>query len=438
MPVFEHPDGYFRVKVPRGWKARFDEKSGELTFLPKSDARGKLVIAPIDLEAYEVPSSDGASKILKALTEVSGVKRKGKSHVGRIGESSLAWCDGSWTSERGVAEAGRLWVLAPDWESPFAVYASHSSPAKSVGAAQEQIEREHAIVRSIEVLRPPEPPDDLVDLAIAKLNVARPDWEVKRTAPLELTVNDGDLQISLENLVRSIAQNPRLADEAMDGWVRQVIETHEYAEEHDHGPPDLDAVRDALRPLLKPRTFLGDAPEGVSFVAGDFVLEDLVVVYVIDRENAMVPVQRSWLQAWELDRKTLAEIALANLARSGRQLDVQAAGPTREKIMFLTLSTGDGYDATRVIQPGIYELFSDLLGKSFLIGIPNRDFLIAFRDEEPDMVRHFRQQIAEQAVSMPWPLTPIVLRMSRVKGETRLDPAGEPPAPRAKKRRKSP
>ena len=51
----------------------------------------------------------------------------------------------------------------------------------------------------------------------------------------------------------------------------------------------------------------------------------------------------------------------------------------------LVLNSGDGYDATRLVLPQVRDAFAAELGEEYLVGIPNRDFLIAFSQRDPGM-----------------------------------------------------
>jgi len=72
-----------------------------------------------------------------------------------------------------------------------------------------------------------------------------------------------------------------------------------------------------------------------------------------------------------------------------------------ELILFQTL---DGYDASRVLLPDLHERLREHLGSPFSAGIPNRDILLCFRNEEATVSR-LRPQIERDYEQMPHQIT---------------------------------
>lgn len=135
--------------------------------------------------------------------------------------------------------------------------------------------------------------------------------------------------------------------------------------------------------------------------------DDLVVVYVIDDANSMVFVCRAHLQRW---RKTVADVhslAVANLARAGRDLPaVNAERP-------LLLQSGDGFDAARLL------LLEQQEG--LLVAVPDRDTLWAGSVADQDLARLMAttEAIAEHA---PHPVSGRVFRVMDGRLEAVSDP----------------
>ena len=64
----------------------------------------------------------------------------------------------------------------------------------------------------------------------------------------------------------------------------------------------------------------------------------------------------------------------------------------------------DGYDASRVLLPTLHEKLREHLGSPFAAGIPNRDILLCFRNDD-ETVGRLREQIAEDHRQMPHGVT---------------------------------
>jgi uncharacterized protein YtpQ (UPF0354 family) len=64
----------------------------------------------------------------------------------------------------------------------------------------------------------------------------------------------------------------------------------------------------------------------------------------------------------------------------------------------------DGFDATRILLPTLHSRLREHLGSPFVAGIPNRDILLCFRDDE-ETVERLKKQIADDYIKMPHPIT---------------------------------
>jgi uncharacterized protein YtpQ (UPF0354 family) len=64
----------------------------------------------------------------------------------------------------------------------------------------------------------------------------------------------------------------------------------------------------------------------------------------------------------------------------------------------------DGYDASRILLPGLHDHLCPHLGSPFVAGIPNRDILVCFRDQ-PQNVARVRGQIRHDYQTMPHQVT---------------------------------
>lgn len=99
----------------------------------------------------------------------------------------------------------------------------------------------------------------------------------------------------------------------------------------------------------------------------------------------------------------LLETALSNLyARS--EGAVYELGDQESGKLFV-LATQDGYDATRILLSPLPERLAQLVSGELIIGIPNRDFFIAFGNSNPLIVGQLGQQIRKDAQTRTHPLT---------------------------------
>ena len=78
--------------------------------------------------------------------------------------------------------------------------------------------------------------------------------------------------------------------------------------------------------------------------------------------------------------------------------------PAPEQRLFI-YNSGDGYDAARLLLSDVLSGWARDLPGQLVIGIPNRDFLIAFSDVNPEILRAVAAQVQADAVQQQYGLT---------------------------------
>ncbi|HBY96212.1 MAG: DUF1444 family protein [Ardenticatenaceae bacterium] len=175
-------------------------------------------------------------------------------------------------------------------------------------------------------------------------------------------------------------------------------------------PPELTEkeAAESLLPILQRAQWLKQlgqrsVPPVVHrpFVAG------LVVTYVFD-----FPDRRAYVNADQLDQMMsrpgitfdmIHEYALENLRVRTTSRSYATHG-LRDKTMIMC-ETRDGYAATRILLPDLMAGWAERIPGRMLIGIPNRDFLIAFSDCNLAHVRAITRQVHRDAARHSHPLS---------------------------------
>ena len=141
------------------------------------------------------------------------------------------------------------------------------------------------------------------------------------------------------------------------------------------GGAGFDAVRGALRPLLKPLFRLRRLPE--QPVERRFV-KGLVVVYTVDRPEDFTLVTSGDLVRWEVSARELDRIAVANLRRTTEALlcEQQLCG----------WASGDGYDATRLLVAKLRRDIVREIGPA-VYAVPQDDVFVALPVALADRIR---------------------------------------------------
>jgi len=213
----------------------------------------------------------------------------------------------------------------------------------------------------------------------------------------------GDEQFGLSNL------HARCGDSRPDDpEFRQFIAEHfgkmiKLVEQHSQNDsPAWSVVKDRLRPQFMPARYIDQAPI-VHLPLGD----DVLIGIVLDSDAGYSYVRADDAALWGRTAAELFETAVANLSEASKQLPM-AMFP--EPNLAIVIETKDGYDAARLLLPGIRQFAAEKLGEPFFAGIPNRDFLIMWSRDASDEFQTFcRQKIGEDFHEQDHPLSPRIL-----------------------------
>ncbi len=194
-------------------------------------------------------------------------------------------------------------------------------------------------------------------------------------------------------------------------WLDDIVASHLAALGQANQPrPPLSEKQalEAFLPLLNPRAWLdvvrqqgAKPPAHRPFAAG------LIVNYVFDLPDARAYVDQETydglLSTPDATPEAIHEIALANLRKRTSRRDTKAYGMGDGTI--IVCDTRDGFAATRVLLPDLMATWAERIPGRMLLGVPNRDFLIAFSDRDPEQVAAITQQIRRDAAQREGGLT---------------------------------
>jgi uncharacterized protein YtpQ (UPF0354 family) len=131
-------------------------------------------------------------------------------------------------------------------------------------------------------------------------------------------------------------------------------------------------ARNSLMPLLKPR-FALRALEEEPFQTG--FIADLAVVYAVEHEHDFALVGRDDARRWGVAPRELHRIALDNLLRRTNAEERLLCEPSRGQEL-CGWASGDGYDATRMIVPGLRRQIEREIGRA-VYAVPMENVFIA-------------------------------------------------------------
>jgi hypothetical protein len=231
---------------------------------------------------------------------------------------------------------------------------------------------------------------------------------------------------SLENLYRIALLKPADMKHQVDRWIVELLRAAE-------GTPDADRsfaeLRERILPVILPESVAqtrggaedesaaasesGDAsasqkaaPEpddGIGFAGTviDPFVAGLVIGYAIDNDRTISYVSRERFRRWGVSMEQLHETAIENLVARSQSMPAHAAQEQEDGPIYLILfQSMDGYDASRLLLPGLHERLREYLGSPFAAAVPSRDALMCFRDD-PATLQRLRPQIEDCYKQMP-------------------------------------
>jgi hypothetical protein len=203
---------------------------------------------------------------------------------------------------------------------------------------------------------------------------------------------------SLENLYRMAILRPDDTQRHIERWAVELLRAAE-------GTPDQHAAFDEVRERVLPMLLSEQAGEvqSATMVTQPFVA-GLHIGYGIDRDRTIAYVPQIAFKEWNIELDDLHATALQNLVARSESIAAQAAQDPDGRINLIIFQTMDGFDASRLLLPTLHDRLSEHLGSPFAAGVPNRDILLCFRNDDETVAR-LRHQISEDFRNMPHPVT---------------------------------
>jgi hypothetical protein len=126
---------------------------------------------------------------------------------------------------------------------------------------------------------------------------------------------------------------------------------------------------------------------------------DLVVAFVLPSDGFDVLVNADHLLDWGVAPDAVSAAAMANLERWSASAPWSSEEDERAR-RIVSSASGDGWDAGRILVPDARRhLASELAGGRVLVGVPNRDLLVAARlaPDDPEFATLFATFVADEA-----------------------------------------
>lgn len=164
-------------------------------------------------------------------------------------------------------------------------------------------------------------------------------------------------------------------------------------------------LRERVFPMLKPLVLLATVRERkLPMLVYRPFLADLMITYVIDEAGSLAYINENHLERWEIAEHELHTQAMANLqARTAERGSYTATGAGAQRLV--VFNAQDGFDSTRLLLGGLLAQIQRQFPGRMVIGVPNRDFLVAFSDADRSILANVAAQIQRDAAERDHGLT---------------------------------
>lgn len=230
---------------------------------------------------------------------------------------------------------------------------------------------------------------------------------------LEVRTPDADMRLNVQTFYTFYLQNPLQVESIIHTLVKTL-----QGFQPDRSTSSYAALCERIYPMLKPIALLTEVCERqLPLILYRPFLADLMITYVIDEADSVAFINEEHLAKWEVAEHSIHNQALDNLRqRTLNATDYTTVGTGAQRLFIF--SSQDGYDATRILLPDILDQWRAQLPGRMVIGIPNRDFLIAFSDLDRMTLTSMARQIQLDSIQRSYGLTDQLFTL--INGEIRV------------------
>jgi uncharacterized protein YtpQ (UPF0354 family) len=202
-----------------------------------------------------------------------------------------------------------------------------------------------------------------------------------------LHVRGRPIRIKLETIYPHYRQGPVRLDALITTLIRSAQQGQPSRQS-----TSFNTLRKRIYPMLKPvELLIAVREQNLPMLTYQLFLSDLIITYVIDEQGSVSYINEQHMKNWNIDMTALHTVALDNLRSRTAQTPYTTVGEGVQRLFIY--NSQDGYDATRLLLPEVLEPWRVTLPGHMVIGIPNRDFLVAFSDNNQHTLTNLAHQI---------------------------------------------
>jgi uncharacterized protein YtpQ (UPF0354 family) len=176
------------------------------------------------------------------------------------------------------------------------------------------------------------------------------------------------VQLVLDDAYKQYTSDPDKQDEIVDGLVQEAVRRMKEG----NAKRSFSDVSDQLMPMLKRRI-------DVSRIKNDPAVQrfdDLDVIYAVQGDHYFTVATKDDLDRWDKSVGEIDSLAISNLEKQTNKEQKLLCEPSGGQKL-CGWASGDGYDATRMLVPGLRRQIVKELGKPAVYAVPLESVLVA-------------------------------------------------------------
>jgi uncharacterized protein YtpQ (UPF0354 family) len=176
------------------------------------------------------------------------------------------------------------------------------------------------------------------------------------------------VQLVLDDAYKQYTSDPDKQDEIVDGLVQEAVRRMKEG----NAKRSFSDVSDQLMPMLKRRV-------DVSRIKNDPAVQrfdDLDVIYAVQGDHYFTVATKDDLDRWDKSVGEIDSLAISNLEKQTNKEQKLLCEPSGGQKL-CGWASGDGYDATRMLVPGLRRQIVKELGKPAVYAVPLESVFVA-------------------------------------------------------------
>ena len=176
------------------------------------------------------------------------------------------------------------------------------------------------------------------------------------------------VQLVLDDAYKQYSSDPDRQDEIVDGLVQEAVRRMEEG----NSKRAFSDVSDQLMPMLKRRVDVSRIKDGAAVKPFD----DLDIIYAVQGDHYFTVATKDDLDRWGKSVAEIDSLAISNLEKQTNKEEKLLCEPSGGQKL-CGWASGDGYDATRMLVPGLRRQIVKELGKPAVYAVPLESVFVA-------------------------------------------------------------